>query len=124
MISLTKLAALSENFDKARAFELGFAKAAAELGLNPEEYQQMCKIAAAAMGADFSKEDAAGSPTGADFRARMASLSGPAGKEAVKNDRFLAQRKQQVVGKTPPPVDTSKRPNPAPFGTTPYNPNK
>jgi hypothetical protein len=40
--ALIKVAA---ELDKARAFELGFAKAAAEHGLSADEYRQMCFIA-------------------------------------------------------------------------------
>lgn len=119
MSNLTKLASLVQSFDEARAFELGFAKAAAEHGLSAGEYQTMCKIAAQAMGADFSKADAAGSPTDASFRAQLAKQTGSAGKEATKNDAFLAQKKQQVVKAAPAapkaPV-MSQGPNPYPLG--------
>ena len=121
MSNLTKLASLVQSFDEARAFELGFAKAAAEYGLTESEYKTMCKIAAQVGGADFSKADASGSPTDASFRAQLAKQTGPAGKEATKNDAFLAQKKQQIAKAPPAPAAPkapamSQGPNPYPLG--------
>lgn len=113
---------LAGDFDKARAFELGFAKVAFEVyGLNETEYRDMCKLAAEVVTADFSKADAAGSPSGADFRAQLAAQTGAAGKEATKNDKFLAAQKAKVQGGKPAaPAPTN--PNNAQADALTYNP--
>lgn len=115
---------LAEDFDKARAFELGFAKAAVEHGLDEAEYNSVCKLAAQLLqgGADVTAADRApaGDAHTKAYRAQVASLAGSAGKEATKHDGLIDKLKARVTGGgSAPPANVSKQ---APFGTTPYKP--